>query len=103
MMSRLAAIASMLLLVGCGVVGDFTETQKQAEATAVALEKEFGAKPFVGWNINNGTLTNVNVVFPVATVSTLTVADLESRTRRVVVQEFKQKPKQLMVAVTSAQ
>jgi hypothetical protein len=42
---------------------DMTEAQKKSETIALALEKEIGVRPFAGWNIHNGTLTNVTVSF----------------------------------------
>lgn len=88
-----------LLLGSCNFVGSFTETQAQAQATASALEKEFGTLPFVGWNVHNNVLTNVNVIFDVTKVSQLPIGELEARVQKTVIANFKLQPRQLIVGV----
>src|SRR5882762_9609226 len=88
-------------LAGCGMVSDMAETQKKSEAIALALEKELGVKPFVGWNIHNGSLTNVNVSFPVESVAKLAVGELAAKVRVVVSQSFEKPPEQLVVSTFS--
>src|SRR4051812_17264766 len=74
-------LLASLALCGCGMVQDMAEFQKRSDAIAVSLEKELGIKPLVGWNIYNGTLTDVNVVFPLEGVSKLPVGELEAKVR----------------------
>ena len=88
-------------LAGCGMVSDIAETQKKSEAVALALEKELGAKPLVGWNIHNGRLTNVQVSFPLESVSRLEVGALEAKVRAVVTRSFEKPPEQLVVSTFS--
>jgi hypothetical protein len=92
-----------VLLTSCGMVSDMAEVQKKSEAISVALEKELGVKPFVGWNIHNGTLTNVNVNFPLDGVAKLTAGDLDAKVRAVVSQHFEKPPEQLVVSTFSKQ
>jgi hypothetical protein len=87
-----------LVLSGCNFVESMKETQAQADAAAELLEKEVGTKPFMGWNIHNGTLTNVNVIFEGSKVAALPVSELEAKVRRAVTASFKQQPKQLIVS-----
>jgi hypothetical protein len=98
-MRALVSALAVVLLGSCNVVESFTETQSQAEAAATVLEKEFGTKPAVGWNIHNNALTNVNVIFDVTKVSQLSVGELEARVQKAVAANFKLQPKQLIVGV----
>jgi hypothetical protein len=96
-------LAALAGLVGCGMVSDLAETQKKSEGIAVALEKELGVKPLVGWNIHNGTLTHVNVNFPVEGVAKLSVGELDAKVRVVVTKHFEKAPEQLVVSTFSKQ
>ena len=91
------------LLSACGMIGDMTEAQKKSETVALALEKETGVKPFVGWNIHNGTLTNVTVSFPMEGVSKLTIGELDAKVRAAVTRSFEKPPEQLVVSSFSKQ
>jgi hypothetical protein len=95
-------LVSVLALFGCGLVQDMPEVQRTSDAMAVSLEKELGTKPSVAWNIRNGTLTNVNVTFPLEGVSKLPVGELEAKVRAAV-ESFDRPPEQLMVSVISKQ
>lgn len=90
--------ASLLLIGACNFVESMKETHAQAEAAAAALEKEMGTRPFMGWNVHNGTLTNLNVIFEGSKVAALPVSELEAKVRRAVAASFKQQPKQLLVS-----
>src|SRR5258705_11799337 len=90
-------LLTALALCGCGMVQDMAESQKKSDAIAVSLEKELGIKPLVGWNINNGTLTYVNVTFPLDGVSKLAVGELEAKVRAIVLNSFEKPPEQLVV------
>ena len=97
-MRFLIIAASAVLLSACNFVESFKEVQSQADAAATLLEKDLGTKPFMGWNVHNGTFTNLNVVFDGSKVQALSVRDLESRVRKAVSASFKEQPKQLMVS-----
>ncbi len=91
------------VLFGCGMVSDVTETKTKSDAVAVALEKAIGVKPLVGWKIQNGTLTQVNVQFPVDGVAKLPVGELVNTVRVVVTESFDKPPQQLVVSTFSQQ
>lgn len=91
-----------LLLAGCQMAQDMVDAGAKSDAVAVALEKDLGAKPRVGWNIHNGTLTNLTVVFPLASVASLPVGDLEARVRAEVTKQFAPPPRQVTLSVVSA-
>ena len=89
------------VLVGCGAAANFADMQSHSAAVTEALEKEFGAKPEVSWNVFNGDLQRVEVVFDVDKLAGLNVADLEAKVRAVVVADFGRKPSLLIVGVRS--
>ena len=95
------AMVGVLLLSACGMIGDMSDALEKSEAIAVELEKEIGTKPFVGWNINNGTLTNVTVTFPIEGVSKLTIGELDAKVRVVVARSFDKPLEQLIVSTIS--
>jgi hypothetical protein len=99
--STLVAFFVAISLLGCGLASDMAETQKRAEAVAIALEKEVGVKPFVGWNIHNGKLTNVNISFPLEGVGKLTAAELHAKATAAASANFDKAPEQLVVATFS--
>jgi hypothetical protein len=99
----LSSLVGIALMSGCGVVSDITDAQRRSEAIALELEKDMGVKPFVGWNIHNGTLTNVTVSFPVEGVAKLSVGDLNARVRKAVAQSFEKPPEHLVVSTFSKQ
>lgn len=96
-------LAATATLLGCGMVSDLAETQKKSDAIAVEIEKDLGVKPMVGWNIHNGTLTHVNVQFPVEGVAKLSVGELDAKVRAVVAKSFEKPPEQLVVSTFSKQ
>jgi hypothetical protein len=95
----LAMIAAATLL-GCDVVGSISDYQQKASAVAATLEKEVGSKPLVvSSNMNNGGVLNVNIVFDGSKVSSLTVKELETRSKAAVIAHFKEEPAELVVSV----
>jgi len=95
--THLLAMAIAFSLCGCGLAQDMATTQKSAEAAAAELQKELGTKPMIGWNVTNGALKKVNVVFPAEPVANLTVGELHDRVRRAVAHSFSKPPEQLAV------
>lgn len=74
-MRSLAILAAALLLGACNAIESLKEVHTQAEAAAALLEKDVGTRPLMGWNVHNGTFTNLNVVFDGAKVGTLSVRE----------------------------
>lgn len=85
------------------MASDVAETQRKSDALTLALEKEFGVKPLVGWKIQNGSLAHVNVQFPVDNVANLPVGELANKVRGVVNKSFDKPPQQLVVSAFSQQ
>lgn len=97
-MRFLMIAAATFLLGACDFVETFREVQSQAEAAAAMLEKDVGTRPSMGWNINNGKFTNLNVVFDGTKVAAMSVRELEAKVRKAVGSSFKEQPQQLRVS-----
>ena len=63
-MLRIAFLLIVLALAGCDAVNTVTEGAAHARAVESDLEKATGVKPRVGFNWNNGRLTQVTVQYP---------------------------------------
>jgi len=96
----LSVAVGAVLLTSCGSFASMAEVNAQSSATAEALEKDLGVKPYIGWHIGNGTLTNVNVTFAEGKVEGMSIGELETHVRAAVAAHFKDKPVQLIVAVS---
>lgn len=97
-LAKLLAFGVAVGLAGCNVVGSLAEYQAKATAVAESLEREFGSKPAIEWNVSNGKLTDVTIIFDGGAVASLTVKDLGARTRAAVIAHFKEDPAQVMVS-----
>jgi hypothetical protein len=98
---RILSVSALALSISaCGFVGSMAEINAQSTATADALEKDLGVKPYIGWHMGNGTLTNVNVTFTDGNVEGMSIGELETHVRAAVAANFKDKPRQLVIAVS---
>jgi hypothetical protein len=92
-----AGIAMLFAAASCDMIGAISDIQAQGNAAAMELEKALGTKPQVGFNIFNGTLTNVTFSFDASRLSKYTVADLNRLAVAAVQHHFKQQPKVVIV------
>lgn len=98
---RILLVASAtLILAACGVFGSMAEIGAQSSATEDAIEKDLGVRPFIGWNVRNGALANVNVTFEQGKVEGMSIGELETHVRAAVSAHFKERPLQLVVSVS---
>jgi hypothetical protein len=70
-----------------------------SQAVSDRLERDLGRKSFVGFNINNGQLTSVNVTFD-GIPEQGSLADIAETSKQAVLAEFKQTPNEIIVAFT---
>ena len=97
-MKKLLLAASLLLAVsGCGMVDSMQNGLAHSEAVATDLEKSIGQKPFVGFNWNNGSLTNVNVTFS-GVPANHSLNEIYQAARHSIAAQFKQEPKQVVIS-----
>ncbi|HEV2801824.1 MAG TPA: hypothetical protein VGW12_15215 [Pyrinomonadaceae bacterium] len=96
-MKRLLLLTVLLLTVaGCGAVGTMTEGFKHSQEVADDLGKATGSKPFVGFNWNNGSLTNVTVTFD-GIPAGRTTEEIAALSRSSIRARFKQEPRNIVI------
>ena len=101
MKPALSLVLSVLLLAGCGFVEDMKGMMEKAQAVSKAIKDKHGWETQVGWNLNNGKLTNVTVSFHSKEVREQKVALLESAAAEAVAKALTQKPETLVVQIVS--
>lgn len=95
--------ASVVLLLAtlvsaCDVVSDLSEGLEKSDKIADALERELGSRPRVGWQINNGVLTNVNVMFKGEELLQKPLPEVAEVVIAVVNEHFELAPRQTVVS-----
>ena len=99
-MNRLAKFAiTTLTLLTLGGCGDFSAVMTETGAVAAEVGTTLGAKPMIGFNINNGTVTQITATFEGAVVSKHTVNDLERHVRAAVKKHMKASPQNIYINV----
>jgi hypothetical protein len=102
MRKKVRAIAAWMVMAGglsgCGgAIDTMKEGFAHSKAISTELEKSLGLKSQVGFNWVNGSLTSVSVNFQGAPANA-TVPEVIAKSKAAVVAEFKQTPKQIVVA-----
>jgi hypothetical protein len=87
------------LLVGCNAVSDMKGMFEKQELVQKAIKEKYGLESQVGWNINNGVLTQVTVAFDAEEVRDKKVSELEAAAKEAVASSFKSTPRMLNVQV----
>lgn len=95
--AAMAAWVAMVALSGCGPIDTMKEGFAHSKAVSAELEKTLGLKSQVGFNWSNGSLTSVSVNFQGAPTDA-TLAEVIAKSKAAVAAEFKQTPRQLVVA-----
>lgn len=96
--SLLAAVA---LLSGCGFVEDMKGGFEKAQLVAKAIKDKHGWDTQVGWNMSNGKLTQVTVVFQSSDVREQKVALLETAAAEAISKAFASRPEVIYVQIAS--
>jgi hypothetical protein len=87
------------LITGCNMAGDMSEMFQKQDMVSKAIKEKTGLETQVGWNMNNGFLTQVTVSFDAEQVRDKTVLYLESIAREAVAASFKSTPLTLNVQI----
>ena len=95
--SAVALGFAILALVGCDAVDSMRNGFGHSQAVSTQLEKALGSKPLVGFNWNNGVLTSVSITFD-GVPKDRSLPEITEITREVVLKEFKQTPKKIIVS-----
>jgi major membrane immunogen (membrane-anchored lipoprotein) len=101
MMKTIAGLVCALLLAGCGMVEDMKGMFEKAQLASKAIKDKHGWETQVGWNMNNGRLTQVTVMFKSSEVKEQRVAVLEAAAAEAVAKAFAAKPDAMFVQVAS--
>jgi hypothetical protein len=97
-MLRIATALGLLFgLAACDAVNTMTEGLSHAKAVETDLEASTGVKPNVGFNWNNGRLTQVTVTYP-RLLDTKPLKDVAGAARDAIGKEFKQTPENIVLA-----
>lgn len=100
-MKNLSLVLSILLATGCGFVEDVKGMMEKAQAVSKAIKEKHGWETQVGWNLNNGKLTNVTVMFQSTEVREQKVSLLEAAAADAVARTLTMKPETLVIQVVS--
>ncbi len=97
----ISALLLAIVISGCDLAKELQEMgEKQAKAQNL-IEDRYGWQTQVAWNIHNGMLTQVTVIFSADDVRGETVARLEDATRLAVSESFHLKPKHIFVQIAT--
>ena len=87
------------LLYGCDAADTMKSGFEHSTAVSADLERSVGAKSFVGFNWNNGSLTHVTVTFETIPKGK-SLEKIAELSRGAVLKHFKQAPQQIIVGFT---
>ena len=92
----------LFALTGCDSIKGMTELFEKRTAAQEAIKKETGWESQVGFNLNNGVLTNITVILNVDDVRDRKVADLESLLKKVLLKTFERKPRAVYIQIATS-
>lgn len=90
--SRAAAVLLSVLLAGCDTAIQVSEMNRKMDVINADLKKTLGFEAQIGWNINNGTLTQITVLLPADKVGEQSIRQLKDMTYPVVIKHFDKAP-----------
>ncbi|MDR2187589.1 MAG: hypothetical protein LBE62_05975 [Azonexus sp.] len=93
----LAFLVLLTTIVACDMVDAMKDGFAHSQEVSNKLEKTVGLKPFVGFDWQNGSLMSVTVAFQGIPPNS-PLSDITTKVKQAVVDEFKQKPKQIIVS-----
>jgi major membrane immunogen (membrane-anchored lipoprotein) len=91
------------LLFGCGFVEDMKGMFEKSQLVTKAIKDKHGWDTQVGWNMHNGRLTQVTVMFQSKEVRELKVAMLENAALEAIGKAFASKPEVVLVQIANQQ
>ncbi len=101
MRTFILALSLAILVTGCGAFEDMAGFAEKQALVQKAIKDKYGWETMVGWNMHNGTLTQVTVMFNADQVRSETIANLEQAAQSGVASAFQSKPKVIYVQVAS--
>lgn len=91
-----------LFLCSCDAINTLKNGFEHSQAVGVDLEKSIGLNPSVGFNWNNGSLTDVSVTF-VGIPKDKSSKEIYELAKRSIGNQFKQQPQQITISFVIAQ
>ncbi|MEJ1360232.1 MAG: hypothetical protein RPU43_00550 [Candidatus Sedimenticola sp. (ex Thyasira tokunagai)] len=88
------------LLSGCEMAAEVGEMHSKMEKVNDALKTELKMEAQVGWNIHNGTLTQISVLIPAEKAGEQTLQELKESTYPIVRKHFQKDPLVYQLAVS---
>jgi hypothetical protein len=92
-------LAVSLLFAGCNAVSDVKGMFEKQGLVQKTIKEKYGLQTQVGWNMNNGVLTQVTVVFAAGEVRDKKVSELEAVAREAIASSFKSSPRMIYVQI----
>ncbi|MFK7889037.1 MAG: membrane lipoprotein lipid attachment site-containing protein [Gammaproteobacteria bacterium] len=89
-------------LAGCNAMDDMKGFFEKKEIVEEAIKKETGWESQVGYNMLNGVITDVSVVFDAEDVRDEKVSELETLVRKVVSESFDSTPQVVYIQIATA-
>ncbi len=101
--SKILVSMMLLALSGCGIVETFVEAfqemSNQTEEVCTAIEHEIGSRPMIGWQIQNGVLSEVNVYFDNLADENITLAEIKEVVKDSIDNCMEKQPKKLLITI----
>lgn len=97
----LIVVLAMVMLAGCDTVDDMKGMFEKQKLAQTAIKEKYGWDSQLGFNINNGKLTQVTVVLSAREVRGETVENLENMAKEVVGEVFKSQPQAIYIQIAS--
>jgi uncharacterized protein YceK len=91
-----------IVLIACAVLmgcSTFSEMNEDAAKAKSAIEVEFGGEIQIGWNIENGRITSVDVVFVKPPTGEISLAQLKQRVTELVNNNFRRAVQRVVVSM----
>ena len=92
-------ISSSLLFLGCNAVSDMKDMFGKQGLVQETIKEKYGLQSQVGWNMHNGVLTHVTIVFSADEVRDKRVSELEVIAQEAVSGAFESTPQVLKVQI----
>jgi len=101
MKTYILLVASFLLLAGCDAITDMKGMFEKQEAVQNLVMEKYGWESQVGFNMNNGILTQVTLVLNASEVGNEKVSSLEKIARQVIAASFASKPNAIYIQIAT--
>jgi hypothetical protein len=87
----------VMLVSGCGIVEGMTETKGKTDKVAIQIEKDLGVKPFIGFNIHNGSLKQLTVNFGKDLDEKISIEEVGNTVSKAIANSLDDKPENTVI------